>query len=283
MRGPGLNDLSRRLADLESVLGTRPNSGLRSRVEELGRSLGTLAETQAKLARDTKALETKVGSGQEIPQELVGRLTRLEDMLGTMSAADPAGQSPQVAAFAGRLAELQKTTREAAETAKAGLARVDTELSAVRTQAGRLVQRLDGLKGEVEERMRGAARAADVGPLASKLSTLEQELQTFVRSEAERNANAARVLLTLELANLKRAIDRGESYAEDLARVKKVAGRAQPQAPGALYAGGRANACRAQEIVPACGQCDARCRSREGRCLPLRPIAVGRARNSAGA
>jgi hypothetical protein len=212
-----VNDLRRRVADMEGVLGTRPNAGMRNRVDELGRSLGTLAETQAKLARDTKALETKVGSGQEIPQELVGRLTRLEDMLATMSAAEPAGQSQNLAAFAGRVAELQKGIRDAN-------ARLDSDLSSVRTEAGRLAQRLDGIKGEVEERMRGAAKAADLSPLAAKLGALEQELQGFIRSEADRSANATRVLLTLELANLKRAIDRGERYVEDLARVKKVAG-----------------------------------------------------------
>ena len=58
----------------------------------------------------------------------------------------------------------------------------------------------------------------------AKLGALEQELQGFIRSEADRSTNATRVLLTLELANLKRAIDRGERYVEDLARVKKVAG-----------------------------------------------------------
>jgi hypothetical protein len=212
-----VNDLRRRVADMEGVLGTRPNAGMRNRVDELGRSLGTLAETQAKLARDTKALESKVGSGQEIPQELIGRLTRLEDMLATMSAAEPAGQSQNLAAFAGRVAELQKGIRDAN-------ARLDSDLSSVRTEAGRLAQRLDGIKGEVEERMRGAAKAADLSPLAAKLGALEQELQGFIRSEADRSTNATRVLLTLELANLKRAIDRGERYVEDLARVKKVAG-----------------------------------------------------------
>jgi hypothetical protein len=140
-RPPEMNDLLRRLTDVESVLGTRPNSGLRSRVDEMGRSLGALGETQAKLARDTKALESKVGGGQEIPQELVGRLARLEEMLGAVSTADPAGQAPQLTALAGRLVELQKATRDASETAKSGIARFDGELSAIRTEAGRLAQR----------------------------------------------------------------------------------------------------------------------------------------------
>ena len=223
-RSPDVNDLVRRLADVESVLGTRPNTGLRSRVDEMGRSLGALGDTQAKLARDTKALEGKVGSGQEMPQELLGRLTKLEDMLGAMPSGDPAGQSPQLAALAGRLAELQKAARDASETTRSGIARFDSELSAIRTEAGRLAQRLDGLKGEVEERLKGAAKAADVGPLTAKLAALERELQTLLAGEADRSANASRIVLTLELANLKRAIDRGERYADELARAKKVGG-----------------------------------------------------------
>jgi hypothetical protein len=223
-RSSEVNDLVRRLADVESVLGTRANTGLRSRVDEMSRSLGALGDTQAKLARDTKALESKIGSGQEMPQELVGRLTKLEEMLGAMPSGDPAGQSPQLAALAGRLAELQKAMRDAGETVRSGIARFDSELSAIRTEAGRLAQRLDGLKGEVEERLRGAAKAAEVGPLTTKLAALERELQTFLASEAVRDANASRIVLTLELANLKRAIDRGERYADELARAKKIGG-----------------------------------------------------------
>ncbi len=223
-RSPDVNDLVRRLADVESLLGTRPNTGLRSRVDEMGRSLGALGDTQAKLARDTKALEGKVGSGQEMPQELLGRLTKLEDMLGAMPSGDPAGQAPQLAALAGRLAELQKAARDASETTRSGIARFDGELSAIRTEAGRLSQRLDGFKGEVEERLKGAAKAADVGPLTAKLAALDRELQTLLAGEADRSANASRIVLTLELANLKRAIDRGERYADELARAKKVGG-----------------------------------------------------------
>lgn len=224
VRAPEVNDLQRRLADIESVLGTRPNAGLRARLDEMGRSLSTLGEAQAKLSRDTKTLESKVGSGQEIPQELVGRLARLEEMLSSAPAGDPSAQSPQLTALAARLAELQKAAKEAGDAARSGITRFDSELSAVRTEAGRLAQRLDGLKGEVEERLKGAARSADLGALTTGLGALERELQAFLKGEAQRGANASRIVLTLELANLKRAIDRGEAYGEELARVKKVAG-----------------------------------------------------------
>jgi hypothetical protein len=223
-RTPEVGDLTRRLADLESVLGTRPGTGLRSRVEDMNRSLGALGETQARLARETKALETKVGSGQELPPELVSRLAKLEAALGAISAAEQAGQPPQVAALVGRLAEIEKSAREAREAAKAGVAGFDSDLAAVRTEAGRLAQRLDSLRGETDERLKGAAKAADVTPLAPRLAALERDLQTFLNSEADRNANASRVVLGLELANLKRAVDRGEGYAAELERVQKIAG-----------------------------------------------------------
>ena len=123
---------------------------------------------------------------------------------------------------------MEKAARNATELARSGIARFDGELSALRTDAGRLAQRLDALKGEIEERLKGAAKAADLAPLTTSLASLEREVQTFLKSEADRtastNANATHMLLALELANLKRAIDRGEAYVEELARAKKVGG-----------------------------------------------------------
>jgi hypothetical protein len=220
--------LTRRVADLEGALGTRPGAGLRARVEEMARSIGALGETQAKLARETKAIDAKVDTTPEFPPELMARLAKLEGALGTVTAADPAAQSPQGVVLSGKLAELEKAARNATDLARSGIARFDGELATLRADAGRLAQRLDTLKGEVEERLQGAAKTADLASFATGLASLEREVQTFLKSEAERtanaNVNATQMLLALELANLKRAIDRGESYAEELARAKKLGG-----------------------------------------------------------
>jgi hypothetical protein len=56
------------------------------------------------------------------------------------------------------------------------------------------------------------------------LSSLEQNIQGVVKSEQDRNANAERVVLSLELANLRRALDRGGKYSSELAALKKIAG-----------------------------------------------------------
>ena len=222
-----MGDLARRLTDLEAALGTRAGAGLRARIEELGRAIGALGETQAKLARDSKALETKLGSGPELPPELMSRLAKLEEALGA-AAADPAAPSGQAAVLSGKLAELDKSLRSAAELARSNVDRFEGELSALRTEAGRASQRLDALRGEIEERLKGAAKAADLGALATSVAALEREVQTWRQSEADRaasaNAHATHMLLALELANLKRAVDRGEAYAEELARAKELGG-----------------------------------------------------------
>jgi hypothetical protein len=228
-QSPEVSELMRRVADLEGGLGMRPGAGLRARVEEMGRSIGALGETQAKLARDSKALDAKLGAAPEIPPELMTRLAKLEDALTAASAADPAAQTPQVAALSGRLAEFEKATRNATELARSGIARFDGEFSSLRTDAGRLAQRLDAMKGEIEERLKGAVKAADLATLTTGLATLEREVQTLIKSEADRtassNANATQMLLALELANLKRAVDRGQGFAEELGRAKRIGGQ----------------------------------------------------------
>ena len=232
-------ELARRVAEVENALGTRPGAGMRARIDEIGRSLGALGETQAKLARETKALDEKVATTPDASADLAARIAKVEETLTAAATADPAAQAPQVAALAGRVAELEKATRGTAETVKSGAARLDGELSALRTEGGRLAQRLDTLKGEIEERLKTAARAADLAPLTAQLGTLEREMQTFAKGEAERAANAtantSRMLLALELANLKRAVDRGEGFTEELERAKKVGGFAASFAPLERY------------------------------------------------
>jgi hypothetical protein len=125
--------------------------------------------------------------------------------------------------------------REPSPAAKTLITRVDGELSALRTETGRLSQRIDTLKGEVQEQLKGAARASDVAPLQAKVATMEKDVQTFTRSEADRNANASRIVLLLELGNLKRALDAGAKYPAELAAVQKVAGGKLNLAPLQRY------------------------------------------------
>jgi hypothetical protein len=63
-----------------------------------------------------------------------------------------------------------------------------------------------------------------VSPVSSRLAALEQNLAGVVKNDEDRRVNAERIVLSLELANLKRVIESGQSYASELDAVRKVAG-----------------------------------------------------------
>jgi hypothetical protein len=190
-----------------------------------------MAEAQARLAADSKALEARAGA-----PELAERLAKIEAALAAASAGDPDSRGAQGAAVATRLADLEKLAGEAVEAAKTAAARADQELALVRTQASRLAQRFDALRSEVEARLEGAARSAELAPVLGKLAAFEEDLRRFLEGEGQRNTNARRVLLTLEIASLKRAMERGDRFAPELDAVRKVAGGTLDLAPLQRYA-----------------------------------------------
>ena len=73
-------------------------------------------------------------------------------------------------------------------------------------------------------------------------------MQGVVKSETDRKATAERIVLSLELANLKRAIDRGNGFASELSDARKLSGGSVDLTPlAALRRPGRADARRAAE------------------------------------
>lgn len=210
-----VKQLSQRIGELEGAVGGKPGAeGMRARLDDLARTATKLGEQQGQLAAQARSLDQRVG-GQELPANLAERLTKIDEILATVPTPT-AGREPSPAA-------------------KALITRVDSELSALRTETGRLSQRIDTLKGEVQEQLKGAARASDVTPLQAKVAAMEKDVQGFTRSEADRNANASRIVLLLELGNLKRALDAGVKYPAELAAVQKVAGGKLNLAPLQRY------------------------------------------------
>ncbi len=217
-----------------------------------------LAAQQAQLVVDTKALEARTASQSPAAAAAADRIQKLEGQLADLAAAaatDPQrGRIPALAQITTRLGDLdtQLTTRSAtlkselsqelekrlaassdtAETARARLSQrtqsLETTLKSVADDTTALRTTVDGLKGDLETRFKATAKPADVTaaiePVTSKITGLEKNLANVVRSEQDRNATAGNILLSIELGNLKRALDRGGKYTSELAAVKKVGG-----------------------------------------------------------
>ena len=253
--------LAERLAALEQASSAQPASDLSNkfaaadaRVAALEAAARQTAEGQAALATEAKALDARI-AGQTSAAD---RVQKLEQQLKDLAAAadtDPQrGRIPALAQLTTRIGDLdtQLTTRtsglkaelsqemevrlaksaETAEIARARLAQrtqsLEQTLKSVADDTTALRTSMDGLKGDLETRFRAAAKPADVAaavePVTTKIAGLEKNLAGVVRSEQDRNATAGNILLSIELGNLKRAIDRGGRYGPELAAVKKVGG-----------------------------------------------------------
>jgi hypothetical protein len=230
---PGLTETQARLAAETKALNAKVDTPLGS---DPAARLAKLEQTLATLA-DVSAADTQKG---RIPQlaQLSGKIADLELALQTQLAATRKSITTELDT---RLTQ----SAEASEAAKSGTVRIDRDLATVKTDAARTAQVVETLgatlksvqgdtgtlKASVDDlnsQLKSVARPQDVtaalAPMTSKLSGLEQNLQGVVKNEDDRRTQSERMVLALELANLKRALDRGGAYANELADVEKTSG-----------------------------------------------------------
>ena len=214
---------------------------------EVLQRIAKLEQTLKSIATSTDASGNSTDLGRLA--QISGRVADIESTLKTQIAALRDGLSKQ-------LEEKVTKTAEVSAAARAGTERLDTEFAAFKTDAARLSQRaenlkatqdtldqavrvareeaaklradLDGLKKDVAQNFKSVARPTDVTtaiePVSSQLSALQSQLKSVVASESARKSNAQRIVMALELGNLKRVLDRGGAYRSELQEVKRLSG-----------------------------------------------------------
>jgi len=245
-----------RLAQGQGAL-TRDVKALDAKVGAQGDSGGAearITKLEEQLAAMSAAAEGNPDGGG-LPQ-LAGLTGKIADLEQTMTNQLDALRKSVNEELDARLA----AATEAGETAKSGTQRIDRELAGIKADNAQLTTRLNALDAESERaaatlrttqedltrlkidlnaRLPTFAKPEDVSaavtPLAGKLSALEQDVQGVVKSEGSRKATAGRIVLSLELANLKRAIDRGKGYAPELAQARKLSDGSLDLAPLARF------------------------------------------------
>lgn len=250
-----IEDLTKRIAALgeaQSKLEAE-NTALKDQIAKQG--AGADAQRVTKLEEQ---LATIAAAAQADPAR-AGRIPQLAQLTGQVRDLEAALQS-RLAALKKELAQDIETrigaVAEVGETAKSGTLRLDREVAGVKTDTSRLTQRLDQLKvaadkldellravkeetgglkasldafkGETDGRLKAAAKPADIAaalnPVSQKVFELERSLVGVLRAEDDRKSNTERIVLSLELGNLKRAMERGARYTSELAEVRRVAG-----------------------------------------------------------
>lgn len=242
--------LASKIGDAESRL---------AKLDELERSVAALGEAQRTLEAEARSLSETAQRGDGAGSD--ERLAKLEEQLRMIAAGSGAenGGTPQLAAVTAKISDVETSlaaAREAGEAVKSAAVQLERELSQIRTEQARGTQRIDAaradvdrlaaiveaaneetgrlsgalsdLRSSVDSQLKSFAKPADVtaavGPVNSKLAELEQSIQSVIRNEQSRRLNAERIVLSLELSNLKRALDRGQGhgYAAELEEVRKA-------------------------------------------------------------
>ncbi|MGI9404226.1 MAG: hypothetical protein ACR2OF_06935, partial [Hyphomicrobium sp.] len=241
-----LETLGKRVEELTNAQGK-----LAKDVTAITKTLGTQGDagkTQERIAKLEAQLEALSAVAEQDPQ--AGRLPQLAAVTGKIADLESMLNNQLDALRRSVNAEIDKrlsAVSAASEAAKSGTQRIDRELAALKTEEAQLNTRLNSLKTEndrtvaslqkmqeeiaalktnLDIRLKSFARPSDVSsavtPLTDRLTALESNVQSVMKSEEDRKAIAERIVLSLELGNLKRAIDRGESYASELAEARKL-------------------------------------------------------------
>jgi hypothetical protein len=221
MDGAEANLLRTRLAKLESTLTT-----LSSATQAGGKTSGIapLAQFSAKFADLESSLNTQLGRlRKSLMAEMEGRISSTTAST-TKAVAGAERLDREVAEIKTETARLDQR----AKVLKSASDKLGASMRAIGDQAAELKVELDALKGDVKQELAKVARPGDVQkaimPVAQKVALIEKNLGSVLANETARKQNAERIVLSLELSNLKRVLDRGAPYAAELADVKKIAG-----------------------------------------------------------
>ncbi|MEZ5818876.1 MAG: hypothetical protein R3D44_17515 [Hyphomicrobiaceae bacterium] len=219
---PPIADVGSRLQAMEQQLGelaaaARAEPDRAGRIPQLAQMSGRIADLETALSARVGEVRKDVGKDIE---------TRLAPVTEAAEAARSATQR-----LDREVASLKSETNRLAtgvDQVKNGNERLQLTLKAAQDDTAKLGATLDQVRRDLEVQIKTAAKPTDVSaavaPLATQLGRLESNLTTVVKSESDRNATAERIVLSLELGNLKRAMERGLPYARELAEVAKVSG-----------------------------------------------------------
>lgn len=208
--------LEERFTTLAAAADTGPDKG----------RLPALAAISDKLAGITEGIDSKLAAERKaITADVESKLaTATETGQGARTAADELGKD--VASLRAETARLDQRV----ETVKAGAEQQGLALEAVKSESAATASGLAALKMAVDQQLKAVARPADVvsavSPVTGKLAEVEKRLEGVMKGEDERRANASRVVMALELSNLKRAVESGKGFAEELAAIRAAAGGA---------------------------------------------------------
>ncbi len=210
-----LASLEKQLGIISTAAGTNED-GKASAIPQLAAITGRLADLERTLNNQMAALRD--GVAKDVEQRI--------SATAEASVAAQSGTERMDRELATVKTDTARFSQQLAAT-KADIKRVTEKLRAVQDETGAVRSNLDNLQGEFASQISKTAKPADiataVAAVTSQIDKLSSKVENVVATEDARSENAKKIVLSLELANLKRALLRGQPYNAELESVKRAA------------------------------------------------------------
>ncbi len=210
-------ELSNRLGKIEDQFkmlaqsGASGQGGQPGQMAALVTRFDTIGSTlDAHLAETRKSLQ---GDLQKQSAHFEDRLSEIDKGLSveTLKASNKTLGDQIV----GMKAEAQKLSQDIASVG-AGNQQLRQDLAALQASTGELKMELQAATGSF-------AKSDQLTSVNATTSKLQADLAAITARDQSREQGSNRILLSLQLANLKRVVERGGGYAKELAEVKRIA------------------------------------------------------------
>lgn len=195
------------------------------------------------LAARIKKTETNLGGNAGV-NTLVEKVSRLETTIGNLEQAAKTGEGGQLAGLTAVTKQLSKSNeqsltlkteliklREEQTSFREDLANVRSAQADFQSSSAKISDELAKVQNNIAKMIADASHPPDVSaqirPLTTMLGTLTTKVDGVLNREASSKAEGRDIALALSLGELKRAVNQGSSFVEELARV-------QPHAPQSL-------------------------------------------------
>ncbi|MEO0620303.1 MAG: mitofilin family membrane protein [Pseudomonadota bacterium] len=220
--GGGTVELRQRLDAMEATiesLGKAADGAGGAAIPKLAALAGRLNDTRTEL-------EARIAAQSQATKEEVGKdIASLKKTLTERDAASAtAGET--IATIEGGTKRLSR----ALETAKTQLEVLGKDVTALKASSDASEKALEALQAKSTELAEQVAKlpgtkdvAAAVVPVAERVNVLRDQVAGVVEREGARAASAKNVLFALEVANLQRAVERGQPVTTQIASLKNSA------------------------------------------------------------
>jgi len=205
-----------RIGKLEDQFKLMAQAGAAGQSGNSGTMAGLIAKVDAMgTGLDAHLDETRKSLQAELQKQSTHFETRLAEVDKSMSV-------DTLKASGKSLSDQIVTLRADGDKLHQDIATVAAGNDALRKELAGLTETTTALKTKIEADAATFAKSQQLSDVNATAAKLQSDVAAIAAKDQSREQGANRILLTLQLANLKRAVERGGSYAKELAEVKRL-------------------------------------------------------------